>query len=178
MISTTARTGAISVDQILESIESHGILEKFNGHAIESGYPFACEQIHPIKKYFGQADARLASFLAHEFARFVWLRLNYLEQRLSPSGPVDMLWHFIILHTGAYASICDHLCQMGLRGDLLSTHTPPDNPSAPDTLSPYERTIDLYIEHFGKPEPFVNNQGESIPVWSKDKSLGLGGYSG
>lgn len=85
----------------------HWDLSFFTERLLESDRFFSPEQIWPIKAHFGRADTQIAKMLEWEFKKFVALTLLDDNMTLAPSGPVDMYWHFFILHTKEYRDFCN-----------------------------------------------------------------------
>jgi hypothetical protein len=54
----------------------------------------------------GKVDKRVANRLELEFKRFIVLTILRPTKRNAPSGPVDMFWHFFVLHTPDYVKFC------------------------------------------------------------------------
>jgi len=73
---------------------------------IDKGRRFSPEQVWPIKIHFGKADYSLAKKLEWEFKKFAALSITKPGKVYAPSGPVDMFWHFFVLHTRQYAHFC------------------------------------------------------------------------
>jgi hypothetical protein len=99
-----------SVRQRLRMVEDYDLsflTDNFNDNLINQGRIFSCEQVYPIIKQFGRADNDIARQIEREFKRFVVLTLIRPGVTHAPSGPVDMFWHFFILHTREYAHFCD-----------------------------------------------------------------------
>lgn len=74
---------------------------------VDKGPKWSAEQIWPLRLHFGRADLELARKLEREFKRFVALTLIHPGQIYAPSGPVDMYWHFFVLHTRDYERFCE-----------------------------------------------------------------------
>jgi hypothetical protein len=55
---------------------------------------------------YSRALEELAKRLETEFKRFVAVTLVRPGMVHAPSGPVDMYWHFFILHTRQYRQFC------------------------------------------------------------------------
>jgi len=90
----------------LERYDMSFLTDAFNDRLIREGRTFSTEQIYPILAYFGKADEELAKRLETEFKRFVAVTLIRPGIVHAPSGPVDMYWHFFILHTRQYRQFC------------------------------------------------------------------------
>lgn len=90
----------------LERYDLSFLTDAFNDRLIREGRTFSTEQIYPILKHFGKADEELARRLETEFKRFVAITLVQPGIVHAPSGPVDMYWHFFILHTRQYRQFC------------------------------------------------------------------------
>lgn len=93
----------------LERYDLSFLTDNFNDNLIKQGRLFSNEQIWPILKHFGRADLEIARTLEREFKRFVALTIIEPGMVHAPSGPVDMYWHFFILHTHAYREFCEHV---------------------------------------------------------------------
>lgn len=91
------------------SLLEHYDLSKVTSQLIDKGPRFSPEQIWPLRQYFGKADLELACTLEREFKRFVALTLIRPGHVYAPSGPVDMYWHFLILHTEDYRDFCNQI---------------------------------------------------------------------
>lgn len=89
----------------LERLENYD-LSKLTTNFIDKGRRFSPEQVWPIKDHFGKADLEIATLLEKEFRRFVALTLLRSGLIYAPSGPVDMYWHFLVLHTREYEKFC------------------------------------------------------------------------
>ncbi len=74
---------------------------------------FSPEQLFPLVPYFRRfkltVDEDVSVRLGVEFKRFVTVALIYPSRRNAPSGPVDMFWHFFILHTPEYVRFCTEI---------------------------------------------------------------------
>ena len=90
----------------LERYDLSFLTSAFTDKTIREGRAFSTEQIYPILKHFGRADEALAKRLETEFKRFVAVTLLRPGGVHAPSGPVDMYWHFFILHTRQYRQFC------------------------------------------------------------------------
>ncbi len=90
----------------LRKLQSYN-LSYFTEHLVDQGRIFAPEQVYPIKAHFGKADLEVAQLLELEFKRFAALTLIRPGIIFAPSGPVDMYWHFLILHSRDYRLFCD-----------------------------------------------------------------------
>ena len=76
---------------------------------IDKGRRFSPEQVWPIKAHFGKADLEIATMLETEFKRFISLTILEPGKVYAPSGPVDMYWHFFVLHTREYKDFCSKM---------------------------------------------------------------------
>lgn len=92
----------------LRALDSYD-LSYFTRELVDRGRLFAPEQKYPIIAHFGRADVEVATLLESEFRRFVALSLIDEDAVLAPPGPVDMYWHFLILHTQDYRDFCDSI---------------------------------------------------------------------
>jgi len=82
--------------------------------------------------------------------------------KLSPSLPVDKVWHVVILDTKLYCEICDAVLPASVTAPRMIHH----NPSGGDDVGHddrYQRTLCMYEEVFG--------QDESV-VWWPDEAEG------
>ncbi|MHB8519864.1 MAG: glycine-rich domain-containing protein [Limisphaerales bacterium] len=86
----------------LERFDLMGITKGF----VNKGRQFSPEQVWPIQDHFGKADLEIAILLEKEFKRFVALTMLRPKNIYAPSGPVDMYWHFFVLHTREYENFC------------------------------------------------------------------------
>jgi hypothetical protein len=93
----------------LEAYDLSHITETFTDRLIKEGRTFSTEQIYPILKHFGRADLDIARRLEREFKRFVALTLIEPGVTRAPPGPVDMYWHYLILHTQDYKRFCEEI---------------------------------------------------------------------
>lgn len=67
---------------------------------------YSPEQLFPLIKQFGKFDLKMAQRAELEFKKFIALTLLRPGRRNAPSGPVDMYWHFFVLHTRQYVKFC------------------------------------------------------------------------
>lgn len=91
--------------RLLESYD----LSKISDNLVDKGPKYSPEQVWPLRLHFGTVDAALARTLEIEFKRFIALSLMRPRNIYAPSGPVDMFWHFFVLHTREYEIFCDDL---------------------------------------------------------------------
>ena len=69
---------------------------------------------------------------------------------LSPSGPIDDMWHKVVLDTKLYREICDAILPEWAPSPRMLDH----NPQAPlGHVARYQRTLDTYAEVFGEEAP-------------------------
>jgi hypothetical protein len=139
-------------------------LSRITSELVDVGRKFAPEQIWPIKAHFGKADKSVAVALEGEFKRFVALTLLNPNITFAPSGPVDMYWHFLILHTKEYREFCDAVwgqfqhhprgSNAEMESDILPLHLKHDtyNHAVPGA---FEATIDCYYKTFGRADELV-----------------------
>ena len=123
-----------------------------------------------LRAHFGSANTEIAKMLEWEFKKFVALTLLDKQLTFAPSGPVDMYWHFLILHTKEYREFCDAMWgsfqhhPRGSRMDSLSSmnmmqsitllpHEPINHESIDS--DDFQNAIAFYQEIFGKPDPMV-----------------------
>lgn len=177
----TTRTKEFISDKAYEKIQvpkkirsKVKLLEKYDlsfltNNFVDRGTRFSPEQIWPLKAHFGKADIRLARRLEREFKRFVALTLIQPGNIFAPSGPVDMYWHFFVLHTRHYKEFCeklwgsfaDHPRGFGTHYphdsdiETFIEHVPAVDETRPMMRDAYERTRKLYIEVFGKADPHM-----------------------
>lgn len=105
------------------------------------------QEIPLLLKKVDKLDSSVSSHvLIEEVVKFLTLVGKY-NVRLSPSYNVDMAWHEFILFTKKYEEFCN------LNFGRFIHHTPEDNKVANNKT--YLKTIQLYIKHFGKPDPDV-----------------------
>lgn len=93
----------------LDDYDLSSVTNQFTDEPHQLGRKFSNEQIYPILMHFGRADLALAQRLEREFKRFVALTLVRPGIVSAPSGPVDMYWHFFILHTTQYRDFCERI---------------------------------------------------------------------
>jgi len=91
------------------------------------------------------ADARVAIVLT-EVIRFLNL-IAFSEQVLSPSPFVDRAWHEFILCTRSYWRFCQETF-----GRMIH-HSPGGSADTNDRQ--LDRTLELYRQHFGTPDPRI-----------------------
>ena len=73
------------------------------------------------------------------YKSFLWLKINYPHQTLSPTEIIDSFWHEHILDTRKYFADCNTLF-----GEYMH-HTPSSNKAAHDA---FRTTINLVARHF------------------------------
>ncbi|WP_044641660.1 glycine-rich domain-containing protein, partial [Risungbinella massiliensis] len=98
-----------STREKLEELKNYDLsflTDNFTDEHHKEGRKFSAEQIYPIVKHFGKADREIAHNIEQEFRKFVALTLIRPGVTHAPSGPVDMYWHFFILHTEEYRNFC------------------------------------------------------------------------
>ena len=137
---------------------------------------FSPEQLFPLIKHFGYFDINLSKRLELEFRRFIVITLLRQQRRSAPSGPVDMYWHFFVLHTESYVKFCNtiwgdygsqprkgkHYFQTTedkfgteenpKRKEIFVEHEPATDITRPEMLSAYKETRKIYAEVFGEPD--------------------------
>ena len=138
---------------------------------------FSPEQLFPLIKHFGKSnikvDLSVSRKLEFEFKRFVALALIRPSRRNAPSGPVDMYWHFFVLHTPEYAQFCTAI--FGSYGDqprlgrhynfqhwedkreaqkegAFVEHIPAKDDTRPKMFLTYKDTLAVYEELFDAPD--------------------------
>lgn len=139
---------------------------------------FSPEQLFPLIKHFRKykmtVDINVATQLEFEFKRFVSIALIRPSRRNAPSGPVDMFWHFFILHTPEYVGFCTAI--FGAYGpqprigkhyfsdwqdkreerdkrNAMVDHIPATDQTRPAMNKSYVETRAIYAELFGDPDP-------------------------
>lgn len=140
---------------------------------------FSPEQLFPLLPYFAQfnltVDPEVSVRLGAEFKRFVAVALLRPSRRNAPSGPVDLFWHFFILHTPEYMAFCTaifgiygpqprlgkHLfthwedkrahaaAENAEAGEAMVDHIPATDETRPMMLKSYKETREIYVEIFG-----------------------------
>ena len=100
-------------------------LSYFTEHLVDTGRMFAPEQKYPLIAHFGKADIEVCRMLEREFRKFVALTLIEPGITFAPPGPVDMYWHFMILHTKEYKQFCEKIWALSstTREDHWQTQT-------------------------------------------------------
>ena len=93
----------------LDQFDLSAITHRFTDEDHQQGRSFSTEQIYPMVKHFGKADLELATLIEAEFKKFVALTIIKPGVTHAPSGPVDMYWHFFILHTEMYRKFCTEI---------------------------------------------------------------------
>ncbi len=112
-------------------------------------------------------DLKMARKLELEFKKFVALTLLRPTRRNAPSGPVDMYWHFFVLHTPEYIEFCTKI--FGKYGEqprlgkhffqdvadkraAMVEHIPATEETRPKMFEVYKETRVNYIDVFGNPD--------------------------
>jgi hypothetical protein len=132
---------------------------------------FSPEQLFPLIRHFAKykmrVDIKVAQRLELEFRRFVAVALIRPSRRNAPSGPVDMYWHFFVLHTPEYIGFCTaifgaygpqprlgkHYFQdVADKRAAMVDHIPANNDTRPMMLEVYRDTRKIYTEIFGEPD--------------------------
>lgn len=88
-------------------------------------------------------DKAAAVALLTETLRFLHL-IAFYNRRLTPSLPVDLAWHELILFTRRYEQLCRD------KFGRFIHHHPGGTES--DNQRNFQKTIQLYIIHWGQPE--------------------------
>lgn len=134
---------------------------------------FSPEQLFPLIKHFRKhkmrVDMAVAKRLELEFRRFVAVSLLKPSRRNAPSGPVDMYWHFFVLHTPEYVGFCTSIYgeygpqpRLGKhyyfqtiadKRGVMVEHIPATDQSRPMMYEVYKETRSLYKDIFGEPDP-------------------------
>ncbi len=133
---------------------------------------FSPEQLFPLIRHFGNhginVDIEVARKLEIEFKRFVAIALLKPSRRNAPSGPVDMYWHFFVLHTPEY--VCFSTAIFSVYGPqprlgkhyfqdwedkrkAMVDHVPANDETRAKMFEVYKETRALYIDAFGDPDP-------------------------
>lgn len=159
---------------------------------------FSPEQLFPLIKHFGKYDMKMnldvSRKLEFEFKRFVALALLKPSRRNAPYGPVDMYWHFFVLHTPEYVQFCTAI--FGDYGDqprvgkhynfqhwedkrkaqneeAMVDHIPAKDDTRPAMFEIYKETLQVYEELYGAPDE------KFWPAPTSDKIVTCGdSYSG
>lgn len=100
-------------------------------------------------------DLSHARLIEGEYRKFLLLLAKYPNEAIVPASEVDEFWHYHILDTLKYAQDCEdifgyfvhHFPYFGMRGEE----------DAKNLRNAWDRTCDLYLEHFGKPSDYVQN---------------------
>lgn len=132
---------------------------------------FSPEQLFPLIKHFGahgiKVDLSVAKQLETEFKKFVAIALLKPSRRNAPSGPVDMYWHFFVLHTPEYVAFSTAI--FGYYGPqprvgkhyfqdvedkraAMVDHVPATDETRPKMFEVYKETRQIYVEAFGEPD--------------------------
>ena len=133
--------------QRLASYDLSFLTSEFTADKVRS---FSPEQLFPLIKHFRKfkmkVDSSVAAQLEFEFKRFVAIALLKPGRRNAPSGPVDMYWHFFVLHTGQYVGFCTAIFGMFGPGPGTGTHYPAVVDHVPATDSTRPMMNDTYRE--------------------------------
>ena len=132
---------------------------------------FSPEQLFPLIRHFSkfnmQVTIDVTRNLEIEFRKFVLLTLIRPDRRNAPSGPVDMYWHFFVLHTPEYIGFCTAI--FGAAGPqprlgkhyfqdvadkrvAMVDHIPATDETRPAMWEAYNQTRALYAEIYGEPD--------------------------
>lgn len=109
------------------------------------------EKIVPVLQYL-KSNCELSEDVIFEYGRFLLMKvmLNDTEDiesiRLSPSGPVDQVWHAHMLIPQHYVSTCDSLC-----GHVIVHHPKTENDS--NKCERDATTRESYLSIFGEEPP-------------------------
>lgn len=153
---------------------------------------FSPEQLFPLIRHFGKenikVDIKIAKKLEIEFKKFVAIALLKPSRRNAPSGPVDMYWHFFVLHTPEYVDFSTAIFgEYGSQPRLgkhyfqdwtekrkaMVDHVPATDETRPAMFAVYKETRELYVDAFDEPDPLF------WPVPTSDKQVTCGdSYSG
>jgi len=66
----------------------------------------APEQVAYLRQLFDRVDFSLAKNIELEFRKWFSLVIIYPHEDFVPSRPVDMYWHYLVLHTMEYSHFC------------------------------------------------------------------------
>ena len=81
-----------------------------------------------------------------ELQKYLFLVATYSDESLSPGGPIDAVWHSLLLFPKLYRDVCS-LLPGG--GDIID-HDPTRAYDAEEVKAArYKRTLELYEAHFG-----------------------------
>lgn len=131
-------------------------LDKYNLSFITSKFTykknvFNNEQVYPILKIIKKINRPYSKQLEIEFKRY--MALNVIKKHnVSPSVPVDMYWHLLILDTENYKKFCTIVF-----GRFIN-HTPSSKrklrkAEIQKLYKMYCDTVQLYSDVFGKTDP-------------------------
>jgi hypothetical protein len=162
----------------LERLAEYDLSFLTNNFTADKVRTFSPEQLFPLIKHFAKfkmkVDIEVAKRLELEFKRFVAIALLRPSRRNAPSGPVDMYWHFFILHTPEYVGFCTAIFgaygpqpRLGKhyftdwqdkreerdRRNAMVDHVPATEETRPAMNKSYRETRALYAELFGEPDP-------------------------
>ncbi|MEA3143068.1 MAG: hypothetical protein QOG31_392 [Thermoplasmata archaeon] len=154
--------------QILEAYDLSFLTNHFHEGELRE---FSPEQLFPLIRHFGKhgikVDLAVAQRLEREFKRFVALALVRPSRRNAPSGPVDMYWHFFVLHTPEYVEfstrifgdygpqprLTKHYFQdVADKRAAMVDHIPATDETRPMMYEVYQQTRAMYKELFGEPD--------------------------
>ena len=142
-------------------------LSLITNELIDKNRRFSPEQVWPIKAHFGKADLEVARLLESEFRKFVALTLIQPNITFAPSGPVDMYWHFLILHTREYRKFCNNIWgafQHHPRGSLSEKakvergSTPvlmEHHPQSTNEKMVFSQVVEMYEKVYGSADPKI-----------------------
>jgi hypothetical protein len=104
-----------------------------------------------IRRLVAEAHLRVAEASIHvqEYLRFLELKAiheDWMAEKLSPSGPIDRVWHLHILDTIRYKQECIAAC-----GKMI--HHNPDGPREENRQKRYQATLTGYCDRFGVTPP-------------------------
>ena len=106
----------------LNKLETYDLSE-ITKNFVWKGPAYSPEQVWPLMVHFKRADLALAQSIEKEFKKFVAITLLNPGQIFAPSGPVDMYWHFLILHTREYEKFCHAVWGFTTTKDAEITNT-------------------------------------------------------
>ncbi len=109
-----------------------------------------------IQKNCGVSDKMVYPCVA-EMIRFLSL-ISYSNEVLTPSQFIDNVWHEFILCTKAYYNFC-------IKYFHCMIHHYPGGTDE-ENIQQYKRTLDLYHEYYGSPNPYYWGKNNHIHLKS------------
>ncbi len=125
-------------------------LSFFTDRLIENERRFSPEQLWPIVALYGTASREIANTIEWEFKKFIVLTLLNESKTLIPSGPIDMYWHFLILHTKEYREFCQCMWGKFRHYPLRPIGVLPQAMGVDQLRTAFERTTGIYESVFGE----------------------------